>query len=345
MRLFTKWKFHKHSCEISSILFSNFKASKRWFTHLFIRSHKINILLFILIGIVLILCLWKIEFTNTSMINNDDKNSHRCCNDTFLPTSQDRVFLNLQPVSLIQSYSSSFKNLLTSSIASFSIDKNYCDVIKSISSKFDKLDNYHKQYWNGTLSYCSNLNFCSQLLTSEQLKHQLEAELSLPYALNENNNFNFKCELQKHKFNSFTNLTLTNVYFFNYSHSFYCLKHLLTSDSFYDCPSDIAPCLVPNISHVVWMGTDRPLFRFHHYISVCSNLMIIRPHVLLIWFETIPHGDWFLKLLRFARDKAPITKIFLVKRNGIDMIYNRPVNKDIARLVCFRTQPRGPTSV
>ena len=53
--------------------------------------------------------------------------------------------------------------------------------------------------------------------------------------------------------------------------------------------------------------------------------MIIRPHVLLIWFEEIPQGDWFLELLRYARDKSPKTKIFLVKRNGVDMIYNRPV--------------------
>lgn len=215
------------------------------------------------------------------------------------------------------------------------MDKIFCDKLKLLSDQIKKLDNYNKQYWNATLFYCSNLQFCSQMVDSKKPGQMLEAELAKPFLLNEN--VNVACDIQGHKVYSILNVSLKNVFYFNYHYDFKCLRNALSSDLLYDCPLEVTPCLVPNISHIVWYGRDRPLFRFHHYISMRSDLIMLRPHVLIIWFDEIPKGEWFSEILKFARDNVPNTKLFLVQRKDVEFIYNRPIkvsehSSDIVRL-------------
>lgn len=252
---------------------------------------------------------------------------------TSLP--QDNNCISEEPIaSFIYTSKIKTKQIVINSLEDH-FDIEFCDFLKSISDQIPKLDDYNMQYWNGTLFYCSNKQFCSQLKQSKELAQRLEAELRRPFDLT--GNIYLNCDLRGHKVNSIGNVTLTNVYFFNYHFDYDCLRRSLTSDSFYDCPPEVSPCQVPNISHVVWYGRDRPLFRFHHYISVRSDLIELRPHALLIWFDGIPQGDWFYELLIYARDYAPHTKLFLVQRNGVEIIYNRPIKvsehkADVVRL-------------
>lgn len=205
-------------------------------------------------------------------------------------------------------------------------------VVLNYSAHRNDTNDFRERYWKETLLYRSHPNFCSQPLTSELLGTKLDSELSRSLAAN-----SIKCNIQNHKFGTHAGVSLTNVYYIEYHMDFDCLLRELSLKTFFDCPPDIRPCLVPNITHVAWYGMVRRRFRFHHYISLRSILTELRPHVLLFWFDSLPDGEWFSAILHFARDSTPSTRIFFVHRRGPEQIYERRVvapehQSDVVRL-------------
>ena len=193
-------------------------------------------------------------------------------------------------------------------------------------------DDFRERYWKETLLYRSHPNFCSQPVTSELLATKLDSELARSVAAN-----SIKCDLHNHKLGTLAGVSVTNVYSIEYNMDFDCLRRGLSSKTFFDCPPDIRPCHVPNITHVAWYGMVRRRFRFHHYISLRSSLTELRPHALVFWYDSLPEGEWFAEALRFARDRTPSTSVIFVHRRGPEQIYERRVaapehQSDVVRL-------------
>ena len=119
----------------------------------------------------------------------------------------------------------------------------------------------------------------------------------------------------------FARIEMRDAYFFEYPEHSECLIRALSSPSLYDCPLDVVPCLVPNITHINWSNCNGQNmstvfhFRIEHYFYLRRYLIYARPHVLLFWFDELPTGDrWFRHLLLFARDRVPGTRLFFVHR-------------------------------
>ena len=184
------------------------------------------------------------------------------------------------------------------------------------------------------LRYCKEPRFCSRLHTSRELVAKLNAELSR--SINVNSTNLTLCDWSSHSLLRLGNQSLQNVFKFDFSSEFSCLSALLSHPSFYNCPPEVQPCKVPSISHVTWLG-ERLRFRFHHYISVRSDLAVLSPLALIFWYDLLPTGEWFGESLRFAEQHSPSTRVLLVSRRPPDSIYGRRVGRgehqtDVVRL-------------
>ena len=198
------------------------------------------------------------------------------------------------------------------------------------SARVDKNDGF----WTQVLRYCKEPRFCSRLHTSRELVAKLNAELSRSINLNFTNST--LCDWSSHSLLRLGNQSLQNVFKFDFSSEFSCLRALLSHQSFYNCPPEVQPCKVPSISHVTWLG-ERLRFRFHHYISVRSDLAVLSPLALIFWYDSLPTGEWFGESLRFAEQHSPSTRLLLVRRRPPDSIYGRRVGRgehqtDVVRL-------------
>ena len=85
--------------------------------------------------------------------------------------------------------------------------------------------------------------------------------------------------------------------------------------------------VVPRILHLAWYGSKtRPVFRFHHVISVMSSLRFIQPERIMFWHDEVPTGKWWT----FIRQKInkTTTTLMMMQRDAPKTIFGRPVHID-----------------
>ena len=58
--------------------------------------------------------------------------------------------------------------------------------------------------------------------------------------------------------------------------------------------------VVPNIVHYVWFGVDEP-FRFHHWLSIRSADMVLKPEVIMFHCQSKPVGRFWSNITRSIR--------------------------------------------
>ena len=108
-----------------------------------------------------------------------------------------------------------------------------------------------------------------------------------------------------------------------------CRRHCFT-DATVECS---AP--VPRLVHLAWYDRSRPVFRFHHVISVMSSLRFIRPQRIMFWHDGVPTGKWW----QFIRQKIneSSTTLVMMQRNAPQKIFGKHIyypehQSDIVRL-------------
>ena len=92
---------------------------------------------------------------------------------------------------------------------------------------------------------------------------------------------------------------------------------------------------VPRIIHLTWYGSNRPVFRFHHVISVMASLRFIRPQRVIFWHDRVPTGKWWQFIQQKINEST--TTLVMMQRNGPKAIFGNPVllsehQSDVVRL-------------
>ena len=107
-------------------------------------------------------------------------------------------------------------------------------------------------------------------------------------------------------------------------------QHFVAAENTTACPQ-----LVPRIIHLAWYGPSRPVFRFHHLISLVSSLRFVHPEEIMFWHDHPPKGKWWRLALRKINKSK--TTLRMMQRDAPESIFGTRViysehQSDIVRL-------------